>query len=604
MENELKPKELSKDLVHTMHKDQDPQTKHSGALQVLGIKADNSFMTLSDGYSHVEAALFKSVRPKVETLGIQARDIVYVTLLLHKGNIDVVTNFEKLYTGVEKVIGTPIPYASYLERECVNPEGSVLIPRIHWDPPKPKSAPAAGGNSGPISSMPKASIVGSDDEVQKISLLTTSNTEFLIKGKVTKKSTRKEFPSGKGKGSVFDIVIADDSDEIKCSFFNTSCDKYFDLMEVGKVYIFSNGEVRKGGKFNNTTNQYEIYFNSKTDIAECPSDSFKTIQKFKFKKIGEIMKENNFSQVDLAGVVSFVGEHKDIMLKTGAVKPKQTFKIRDDSNYEIEVTCWGDIENQDKLKEGDTVIMTSLTVGEFNKAKVLNSVKDSTKITPNPDNTLPRVADLNKWKEAGQDQVKSLKSERKAREFLVISIAQLKKETEFISDDSGAKNSYLISAYVASFGQSFSYQKCPYADCYKKATQETDHNGKMVTLCQAHGQLEQPPVPKYIGNIRIVDHTDQCFVNFNSDHTGAIIFGCDASEINEKAQNKEELNEHLKKRSGLKFTFKVYVKFENYQGQSKQKFVIQNCYDQIGNRLMYENKSLLSTIAKLQESLI
>lgn len=604
MENELKVRELSKDMMHNMHKSQDGQTKFSGALQVLGIKEDNSFITLSDGFSHQDAALFKSLRPKVDTISLKPKDIVYVTLLLHKGNVNVVTGFEKIYSDVDKVIGTPMPYNSYLERNCINPDGNNMIPRIHWDPPKPKSSSTQTTTTGPINTMPRASIVGSDDEIQKISLLTTSTTEFLVKAKVIKKMPRKEFSQGKGKGCFFDITIADDTDEIKCSFFNASCDKYCNLIEVGKVYLFAHGEVRKGGKFNTTTNPHEIYFNSKTDIQECPSDSLKPIIKYKFKKIGEIMNMPNYQQVDLAGVVASVGESKTISTKTGATIPKQVFKVRDDSNYEIEVTLWGDLDNQKEISEGDTVVFTSLQIGEYNKSKVLNSMKEQTKIILNPDNNLPRLADLNKWKGVGQHQVKALKTEKKAKEFLLISIAQLKKETEFLSEDSGSKNTYLISGYVASFGTSYTYQKCPTSDCYKKATQEPDNFGRLVTICQTHGQLDQPPVPKFIGNIRIVDHTDQCFLNYNSDHVAAIIFGCDASEMNEKTQNQEELNEYLKTRSGMKFTFKVYVKFETYQGQSRQKFIIQNCYDQIGNRLLYENKSLLSTVYKLQESLI
>ena len=604
MENELKPKELSKDLVHSMHKSKEPSTKFSGVLQVLGCKDGNSFMTLSDGFSHVDAAIFKSLRPKVDTLNIVPKDILLVSLLLHKETVDVVTGFEKIYSNVNEVIGKPIPYANYLERECINPEGSCAIPRIHWDPVKPRAAGSANTNSGSINSLPRAQIVGGDDEVMKISLLSTGAADFLIKAKVIKKSTRKEFNQGKGKGSVFDLVIADDSDEIKCSFFNTSCDKYYEQMTVGKVYLFANGEVRKGGKFNTCSNPNEIYFNSKTDIAECPSESFTTCVKYKFKRIGEIMKENNYTQVDLAGVVSSIGEAKDIQLKSGETKAKQTFKVRDDSNFEIELTIWGHIEGQSQIKEGDTVIFTSLTVGEFNKVKVLNSVKDTTRITINPDNSLTRIVELNKWKESGQDQVRALKTDWKPREQLLVSIGQLKKETEFLSEDMGQKQSFTISGYIANFGTSFTYPKCPYADCFKKAIQEQDNDGRACTICGTHGQLEQPPVPKYIGSMRVVDHTDSVYLSFNHDSVGQVIFGCDASAMNEQAQNKDELTEFLKTRSSLKFTFKVYVKFEEYMNQKKLKYIISQCYDQVGNRLKYENITLLNTIAKLNESLI
>lgn len=141
---------------------------------------------------------------------------------------------------------------------------------------------------------------------------------------------------------MFDILLVDSTNEIKATFFNTAVDKFFNTLEVGKVYIFSGGEVKKGSKFNTTSNPYEITFGVKTEIHPCTDNNFKTVKKFKFVKIGEIQNKPLYAIVDLIGVVSSVGESKEINVKTGGTKAKQSFMIRDDSNYEIEVNFWGE----------------------------------------------------------------------------------------------------------------------------------------------------------------------------------------------------------------------------------------------------------------------
>ena len=110
----------------------------------------------------------------------------------------------------------------------------------------------------------------------------------MIKAKVATKSKIREFNQGKGKGQLFDILLVDSTNEIKCTFFNTAVDKFANAIEVGKVYIFTGGEVRKGSKFNTSSNPNEITFGTKTEIYLCTDDNFKAIKKYKFKKIGDI----------------------------------------------------------------------------------------------------------------------------------------------------------------------------------------------------------------------------------------------------------------------------------------------------------------------------
>lgn len=600
----MRPRELTKDCIHKLRKENTGDSKHSGILQVAAIRPDCSFMTLSDGHSSSDVALFKSIRPKVESTDLKPNDVVQASMLLHKGTVVVLTNFEKVYGNVGRLIGAPVAYDAYINRDCINPDGDILIPRHLWENTRNRQSAAAGNGIGrPIQQL--AEIKVDEDDIHKISSLTTGSQEFLLKAKVIKKSQIRRFPQGKMEGCVFDIVIADDSDQIQATLFSAVAEKFSEELQVGKVYLFMGGEVRKGGKFNKANNPNEIYFSSKTQIQQCPDSDLKVITKYKFKKIGEIQNEANYAQIDLACVVSKVGECTEIQLKSGEMKEKQVLQVKDDSNYEMEVTLWGAIENQRDIRLGDTVVFTNLSVGEYNKAKVLNSSKGVTTINTNPDRTIPRVAELEKWKEAGQgEEVKLIKNERKQRELLVISIAQLKKDTEFLARESLGNHIYLISGYVASFGSSYTYDKCPNSDCYKKASREENGTGGISAVCPSHGMMNQPPVPKYIGNIKVVDHSDSIFLNYMTDSVGSLLFGCDSQTIKDMSEDGETLQEHLKKRSNLKFTFKVNLKSDSYNGQDRIKYQVHNCFDQIGNRLKLENITLVNSINRLHESLI
>jgi replication factor A1 len=609
MDNELKPRELTRDLIHSIHKEQNKDKKSYGYLQVIQLEEGHKFMTLSDGFSYQKVALFSSIRDKVDTMGIKQYDVLYVCLLLHKGFMDVMTSFEQVYTGLTKAIGHPIPYEDYVNRMTANPDGSADIPRQFWEEKKPaaanKSQPTEPISSGP--QLLKTVGIVSDDDVHSIASLTSGATEFVLRAKVINKGQKREYNQGKNKSNLFDMIIADSTDSIKCTFFSTACDKFYDVIEQGKVYLFMNGEVRKGGKFNTCKNPNEIYFSPKSIIEECKGATLEISTKYDYKKVGEMQTLPLNTTVDLLGVISGIEDKVTINLKSGGSKPKQTFKVRDDSNFEIEVSLWGDFPETEGLREGDIVLFHNMMISEFSHSRVLNSKAGQTKLLVPPPSS-PQLTHLQNWKNTQQDTVKSLKQEKKSKDAVIITIEQLKKETQFLDKENMNKQTYSITAYVTSLQGTFTYQKCPVADCFKKAAPEDNGNGRTGCHCQVHGFVQQPPIPKYIGNIRVTDHTDSAYLNFTSDPVGKILFGCDAQEMHRiqssgEVQNTSE-TELLKGRLNHKYTFKVMPKFETYNNKENIKYIISACYDQLGTRLYYENKFLLSTIQRLQDALV
>ena len=59
---------------------------------------------------------------------------------------------------------------------------------------------------------------------------------------------------------VFDFVLKDASGEIKVTGFNEDANKYFDMLQEGKIYYLSNGKIQSVRKpeYNNVSDIFEF----------------------------------------------------------------------------------------------------------------------------------------------------------------------------------------------------------------------------------------------------------------------------------------------------------------------------------------------------------
>jgi hypothetical protein len=603
MENELTkregPKELSKDLFTRIRKeDSGTNAKYSGYLQVLEINEDKTFICVSDGHSYIQVALFKAVRLTIDEKNIKLFDVINATLFLHKATYFVLTAVEKVYEGLTQPIGAPVEHSQYIERDGINPDGNCGIPSQFWKVTKTKPTTELR------QARSNALIDSQETELYtKISTLTAGQSDFMLKAVVKTRNEPKSFNSAKGNPtSVMNLVIADDTDEIQVSLWGPLVERYKDQVKLGSVCLFSGGEVRKANKFNQSKNPLEISFSSKGEIFVCAAtETIAVKERFNFVKVGEIQKKDIGSTVDLVGYVSAVGELKEITLKNGEAKPKQEIKIKDDSNYEIPVNLWGTFQGLSELAVGDLVSISNLIVSEF-KGRQLSS-KAQTKISKTLPENNPRVEEVRRWGGAGGEQVKSLGTEGHKKVEYITTIAHLKEQTQDLYQDY-SKTEFCIVAYVSQTGSTFYYDKCPNPDCYKKAQSEDNGSGEIHSICPVEGVVYKPPVPRFIGNIKVTDHTDSIFLNYSTDYTGEIIFGKSAAEVKTLTSNKEALQEYMKNRINKKFTFKVTVKRESYNNEDRIKYGVKSVFDDTGKKLAVENNVLLNTLKLLADRLL
>ncbi len=66
-----------------------------------------------------------------------------------------------------------------------------------------------------------------------------------MKAKIIKKGERKTWQNERNQGELFSIDIADyEGNEMGGTFFNKSCEKWINVLEEGKNYVFSGGHLK------------------------------------------------------------------------------------------------------------------------------------------------------------------------------------------------------------------------------------------------------------------------------------------------------------------------------------------------------------------------
>lgn len=208
------------------------------------------------------------------------------------------------------------------------------------------SGAAAGagssGRSGPVTAA------GTTGSVMPIGSLTTFTQRWTVRGRVTNKSEVKNWSNQRGTGKLFSITIVDEGNvEIRATFFQAAVDRFEPLLQVGKVYYFSNGKIKVANtQYTSVKNNLEISFDDKAQIQEAPEDSRISKAVYAFVKLDRLAAVDPNKMIDVIGAVVSVGEVANIKTKRdGSELSKKDVVIADDSGAvggcTVNLTFWG-----------------------------------------------------------------------------------------------------------------------------------------------------------------------------------------------------------------------------------------------------------------------
>ncbi|KAG2661939.1 hypothetical protein PVAP13_1KG112101 [Panicum virgatum] len=186
-----------------------------------------------------------------------------------------------------------------------------------------------------------------------ISALNPYQGRWAIKARVTAKGEIRRYHNTKGDGKVFSFDLLDsDGGEIRATCFNALVDRFYEAVEIGKVYVVSRGSLKPAKKdYNHLNSEWEIFLESQSTIELCPDENSSIpAMRFTFTSIDKIEDSENNAIVDVIGVVTSVNPSATIQRKNGMETQKRTITLKDMSGRSVEVTMWGDFCNREGLQ--------------------------------------------------------------------------------------------------------------------------------------------------------------------------------------------------------------------------------------------------------------
>jgi len=173
-------------------------------------------------------------------------------------------------------------------------------------------------------------------------------SKWLIKGRVTSKSSRRTFNSKAGQpGKVFSVDLLDKfGGEIRASFFNDAVDKYEEVLKPGLCYVFSRGNLKVANKqYNPCNHRYELVFDKGATVAPCADDG--EIKTFQFNFVdfrhvqGKTLAEKG-TKFDLCGVITAFKPVVEFTSRDGKPMVKREITLADDTALSLDLALWGD----------------------------------------------------------------------------------------------------------------------------------------------------------------------------------------------------------------------------------------------------------------------
>nr|XP_043606805.1 replication protein A 70 kDa DNA-binding subunit A [Erigeron canadensis] len=492
----------------------------------------------------------------------------------------------KMYAESETVAHNPvsngisqeaaIPPANRLNATAVNNNIQTCRPTVqpaYQPPPVYKSHGAIMKNEAPARIIP-------------IAALNPYQGRWAVKARVTAKGDLRRYNNAKGDGKVFSFDLLDsDGGEIRVTCFNAVVDRFYDTIEVGKVYMISKGSLKPAKKnFNHLNNEWEIFLEASSTIDLCPDeDASIPQQQFSFRPISEIETAENNSILDVIGVVIAVKPSVPILRKNGMETQRRTINLKDQSGRSVELTLWGEFCN----REGQTLqgmvdsgyfpvlAVKAAKVSDFS-GKSIGTVS-STQLFIDPDSF--EAKNLRSWFDReGRD----INSQSITRDFSSGPKNEMRKTISQIKDEGlgrSDKPDWITVKATVTFikTDNFCYTACPLMigdnkQCNKKVTK----SGNSKWQCDRCNQEFEECDYRYILQCQVQDHTGMTTVTAFQE-TGEEILGCPAKELymmKYEAHDDDRFASVIKGRLFAEVLLKLKIKEELYGEEQKVKITV------------------------------
>ncbi|XP_016925019.4 replication protein A 70 kDa DNA-binding subunit [Drosophila suzukii] len=553
-------------------------------LQILAIKKINSTadaeryrILISDGkYFNSYAMLASQLNVMQHNGELEEFTIVqldkYVTSMVGKDGagkrVLIISELTVLNPGAEvkSKIGEPVTYENAAKQDLAPKAAAASNPK-----PAAKKEPAHNNNNNNVTL--NASI--NSGMTHPISSLSPYQNKWVIKARVTSKSSIRTWSNARGEGKLFSMDLMDESGEIRATAFKEQCDKFFDLIQVDSVYFFSKCQLKPANKqYSSLNNAYEMTFTGETVVQLCEDADDDPIPEIKYNliPISEVSGMENKASVDTIGICKEVGEVQSFVARsTNKEFKKRDITLVDMSNSAINLTLWGDDAVNFDGHVQPVILVKGTRINEFNGGKSL-SLGGGSVMKINPD--IPEAHKLRGWFDnGGGDNVANMVSARTgggnfSTDWMTLRDARAR------NLGSGDKPDYFQCKAVVHIvkQENAFYRACPQSDCNKKVVDE----GNDQYRCEKCNALFPNFKYRLLINMSIGDWTSNRWVSsFNE--VGEQLLGHTSQEVGEALENDAAKAEQIF--SALNFTshiFKLRCKNEVFGDMTRNKLTVQS----------------------------
>ncbi|KAK9715697.1 hypothetical protein RND81_06G183200 [Saponaria officinalis] len=440
-----------------------------------------------------------------------------------------------------------------------------------------------------------------------IAALNPYQGRWAIKARVTAKGDLRRYNNAKGDGKVFSFDLLDsDGGEIRVTCFNAVVDRFYDVVQVGKVYLISKGSLKPAQRnFNHLKNEWEIFLESTSTVDLCPDEDVSIPhQQFNFRPISEIQTAENNTILDIIGIVISVNPSVPILRKNGMETQRRIINLKDTSSRSIELTLWGDFCNregqqlQELFDSGNfpVIAVKAAKVNDFSGKSV--GTISSTQLFIDPD--IPESHNLVEWFYGGGKDSAAVSISRDVmplggKNAIRKTVSQIKEEGLGRSE----KPDWVTIRATISFIKSdtFCYTACPLMIGDRQCNKKVTKSGNTSWVCDRCNQEFERCDYRYLLQAQIQDHSGLTWVTAFQE-SGEEIIGCSAKELYSLKYDEEDEDKFASIIRGslfVPFLFKLKIKEEIYGEEQRVKVTVVKA-DKID--YVAESKYLVNTLLK------